>query len=63
LFALIARCHQMMGDLPAAVAVCTEGLSFDPDDAELLFAKAYARRPAIPRGEFVLGADLDPTSS
>jgi hypothetical protein len=34
LFALIARCHQMLGNLPAALAVCTEGLSFDPDDAE-----------------------------
>ena len=29
LFALIARCHQMLGDLPGALAVCAEGLSFD----------------------------------
>ncbi|MGC8644396.1 MAG: glycosyltransferase, partial [Isosphaeraceae bacterium] len=46
LFALIARCHQMLGDLPGALAVCAEGLSFDPDDAELLFRKAVAHRHA-----------------
>jgi glycosyltransferase involved in cell wall biosynthesis len=44
LFALIARCHQMLGDLPGALAVCSEGLSFDPDDAELLFRKAVVHR-------------------
>ena len=44
LFALIARCHQMLGDLPGALAVCGEGLSFDADDAELLFRKAVAHR-------------------
>jgi tetratricopeptide (TPR) repeat protein len=44
LFALIARCHQMLGDLPSALAVCSEGLSFDPDDAELLFRKAVVHR-------------------
>jgi GT2 family glycosyltransferase len=44
LFALIARCHQMLGDLPAAIAACAEGLSYDPDDAELLFRKAVAHR-------------------
>jgi tetratricopeptide (TPR) repeat protein len=44
LFALIARSHQMIGDPRAAVAVCAEGLSFDPDDAELLFRKAVAHR-------------------
>ncbi|MGC8640624.1 MAG: glycosyltransferase [Isosphaeraceae bacterium] len=46
LFALIARCHQMLGDLPGALAVCAEGLSFDPDDAELLFRKAITHRRA-----------------
>ena len=46
LFALIARCHQMLGDLDGALAVCAEGLSFDPDDAELLFRKAVAHRQA-----------------
>ena len=46
LFALIARCHQMLGDLDGALAVCAEGLSFDPDDAELLFRKAITHRRA-----------------
>ncbi|QEH32069.1 SPBc2 prophage-derived glycosyltransferase SunS [Aquisphaera giovannonii] len=44
LFALIARCRQMLGDLPRAIAACDEGLSFFPDDAELLFRKAVAHR-------------------
>ena len=48
LFALIARCHQMLGDLPAALSACSEGLSFDPDDAELLFRKAVLHRLAGP---------------
>ena len=30
LFALIARCHQMLGDLPGTLAVCSEGLTFTP---------------------------------
>jgi len=30
----------MLGDLPAALAACSEGLQVDPDDAELLFRKA-----------------------
>ena len=46
LFALISPCHQMLGDLPGAVAVCAEGLSIDPDDAELLFRKAVLHRKA-----------------
>jgi glycosyltransferase involved in cell wall biosynthesis len=46
LFALIARCHQMLGDLPGALAVCAEGLSFDSTDAELLFRKAILHRTA-----------------
>jgi tetratricopeptide (TPR) repeat protein len=46
LFALIARCHQMLGDLPGAISVCSEGLSFDPSDAELLFRKAVVHRTA-----------------
>src|SRR5271157_3681663 len=40
LFALIARCHQMLGNLPAALNACSEGLRIDPDDAELHFRKA-----------------------
>ena len=46
LFALIARCHQMLGDIPTALAACSEGLSVDPEDAELLFRKAVVRRKA-----------------
>ncbi|MFO0957379.1 MAG: glycosyltransferase [Isosphaeraceae bacterium] len=40
LHALIARCHQQMGDLPSALAACDVGLASEPDDAELLFRKA-----------------------
>ena len=46
LFALIARCHQMLGDLPAALNACSEGLRMDPDDAELHFRKAVLHRKA-----------------
>ncbi len=46
LFALIARCHQMLGDLPAALHSCAEGLRIDPDDAELHFRKAVLHRKA-----------------
>jgi tetratricopeptide (TPR) repeat protein len=51
LFALIARAHQMLGNLPSAIAVCAEGLSFDPDDAELLFRKAVVHRTACQPAE------------
>jgi tetratricopeptide (TPR) repeat protein len=44
LFALIARCHQMLGDLPAALNACFEGLRIGPDDAELHFRKAVLHR-------------------
>ncbi len=46
LFALIARCHQMLGDLPAALHSCAEGLRIDPDDAELHFRMAVLHRKA-----------------
>ncbi len=46
LFALIARCHQMLGDLPAALGACAEGLRLDPDDAELHFPKGVLHRKA-----------------
>ena len=46
LFALIARCHQMLGDLAAALNACSEGLRHDPDAAELLFRKAVLHRKA-----------------
>ena len=44
LHALIARSHQMLGDLPAAMRACDEGLSLDPEDAELWFRKAVVHR-------------------
>ena len=44
LFALIARCHQMLGDSAAALQTCSQGLAFDPDDAELLFRRAVVHR-------------------
>ncbi len=44
LFALIARCHQMLGDTGTALRVCAEGLSLDPDDAELWHRKAVVHR-------------------
>ena len=44
LFALIARAHQMLGDTAAALRVCAEGLSLDPEDAELWFRKAVVHR-------------------
>jgi glycosyltransferase involved in cell wall biosynthesis len=40
LFALIGRAHQMLGHSEAALSACIEGLSFDPEDAELWFRKA-----------------------
>jgi Flp pilus assembly protein TadD len=46
LIALIARCHQMLGDLPAALNACSEGLRLDPDDAELHVRKAVLHRKA-----------------
>jgi hypothetical protein len=46
LFAQTARCNQMLDDLPSALAVCEEGLSFDPGDAELLFRGAVVHRTA-----------------
>jgi len=51
LFALIARAHQMMGNSQAALNVCAEGLSFDPEDAELWFRKAVIHRYRREPGE------------
>jgi tetratricopeptide (TPR) repeat protein len=44
LFALIARCHQMLGDSAAALQTCAQGLALDADDAELLFRRAVVHR-------------------
>ncbi len=48
LFALIARSHQMLGETAEALRTCSEGLSLDDQDAELLFRKAVVHRQ---RGE------------
>jgi Flp pilus assembly protein TadD len=40
LYAQIARAHQMLGDSAAALDTCRQGLSLDPQDAELWFRKA-----------------------
>ncbi len=63
LFALIARCHQMLGDLPAALGACAEGLQLDPDDAELHFRKAVPQSRPAGRGRSLLAADLDAEAS
>jgi glycosyltransferase involved in cell wall biosynthesis len=44
LFALIARVQETLGDTEAALRTCAEGLSLEPDDAELWFRKAVAHR-------------------
>jgi glycosyltransferase involved in cell wall biosynthesis len=44
LYALIARCHQSLGDPEAALSACSAGLAADPDDAELLFRTAVLHR-------------------
>jgi hypothetical protein len=36
----------MLGNLRGALVVCAEGLSFDPEDAELLFRMAMLHRAA-----------------
>ena len=44
LYALIARAHQMRGDSHGALRTCADGLSLDPEDAELWFRKAVVHR-------------------
>jgi glycosyltransferase involved in cell wall biosynthesis len=44
LFALIARCHQMLGEPELAISACRAGLQIDSDDAELLFRQAVVHR-------------------
>jgi glycosyltransferase involved in cell wall biosynthesis len=44
LYALIARCHQMLGERELAVQTCNLGLATVPDDAELLFRRAVLHR-------------------
>jgi Flp pilus assembly protein TadD len=44
LHSLIAQCHSIMGEHAEALRACTLGREIDPDDAELLFREATARR-------------------
>jgi glycosyltransferase involved in cell wall biosynthesis len=44
LFALLARVQEMLGDTNAALRTCAEGLSLEPNDAELWFRKGMAHR-------------------
>jgi cephalosporin hydroxylase/glycosyltransferase involved in cell wall biosynthesis len=44
LHALIARSHQALGEMEAALTACAKGLALCPDDAELLFREAVIRR-------------------
>jgi tetratricopeptide (TPR) repeat protein len=44
LHALIARCHQLLGEPQAAMRACLTGLADDPHDAELLFRRAVIHR-------------------
>ena len=46
LYALIARCHQLVGEPEAALAACRAGLAIDGDDAELWFRMGVLRRHA-----------------
>ena len=49
--ALVVRCHQMQGDLAAALAASDEGLPLDRDDAETHFRKpgSAAKSASRPR--------------
>ena len=64
LFALIARAHQMLGDSQAALRTCAEGLTLDPEDAELWFRKAvvHRHRGESSEAEAMLAADLGPAA-
>jgi tetratricopeptide (TPR) repeat protein len=44
LYALIARAYQMMGNTHEAIRTCTDGLTIDPEDAELWFRKGIVHR-------------------
>jgi tetratricopeptide (TPR) repeat protein len=44
LYALIAYCHQALGERPQALHTCTQGRAHYADDAELLYLEAQLRR-------------------
>jgi hypothetical protein len=49
LYALIARSHQMLGELSAALRTCADGLAIEPQDAELWFRKGICAGNAASR--------------
>jgi tetratricopeptide (TPR) repeat protein len=51
LFALIAKVQETLGDTEAALRTCAEGLSLEPEDAELWFRKGVAHRHRGERDE------------
>jgi GT2 family glycosyltransferase/predicted Zn-dependent protease len=44
LYALLAQCHRQLGRPQEALVACQEGRGHSPDDVELLFQEALARR-------------------
>lgn len=44
LYALLAQCHRHLGEKGLSLAACKKGREFYPDDVELLFHEAIARR-------------------
>src|SRR5207249_1297271 len=46
LYALIASCHQQLGQLQQAITACRDGRVHYPDDTELLFREGLLRRQA-----------------
>ncbi|MGA2701687.1 MAG: tetratricopeptide repeat protein [Isosphaeraceae bacterium] len=58
LFALIARCHQMLGDLPAALNACSGGLAARPPTTPSCISarrSSTARLASLPRPKPVGG--------
>ncbi len=46
LYALLAQCHRLLGQLELSLAASVKGREFYPEDVELLFQEAVARRGA-----------------
>jgi tetratricopeptide (TPR) repeat protein len=44
LYALITHCHRQLGQKTEALAACSKGRAFYPDDTELLFQESLVRR-------------------
>ncbi len=44
LHSLLARCHQMLEDIPSVLNACAAAVRLDPDDTGLHFRKAILHR-------------------